>query len=144
MRFKMRQPDKVLKKSPIRVGLIIDEFFGGAGTAFGGYGFLAREYISKFIPNEDIEVDVLLGKGAKKFFAEEYRVDDVLAYRLPSRKWFAKRWLKKTATDEGQVAVILAGFKALLKRKLLLSSSDLSSNFSSEISFCFFDAFTYF
>lgn len=95
----MRQPDKVLKKSPIRVGLIIDEFFGGAGTAFGGYGFLAREYISKFIPNEDIEVDVLLGKGAKKFFAEEYRVDDILAYRLPSRKWFAKRWLKKRNYD---------------------------------------------
>jgi hypothetical protein len=53
-------------------------------------------------------------------------------------------YTKKTATDEGQVAVILAGFKALLKCKLLLSSSDLSSNFSSEISFSFFDAFTNF
>ncbi|TCB49811.1 glycosyltransferase [Acinetobacter sp. ANC 4779] len=83
----------------IRVGLIIDEFFGGAGTAFGGYGFLAREYISKYIPNEDIEVDVLLGKGSKKLCVEEYEIDNISAYRLPRRKWFAKRWLKKRNYD---------------------------------------------
>ncbi|EPP2225957.1 glycosyl transferase, partial [Acinetobacter baumannii] len=57
---------------PIRVGLIIDEFFGGANTAFGGYGFLARNHIAKYIPNADIQIDVLLGKGSKKLFAEEY------------------------------------------------------------------------
>ena len=28
----------------IKVGLIIDEFFGGAGTAYGGYGFLRLMY----------------------------------------------------------------------------------------------------
>nr|EIL2149338.1 glycosyl transferase [Acinetobacter baumannii] len=49
---------------PIRVGLIIDEFFGGANTAFGGYGFLARNHIAKYIPNADIQIDVLLGKGS--------------------------------------------------------------------------------
>jgi hypothetical protein len=26
----------------IKIGLIIDEFFGAVGTAYGGYGFLAR------------------------------------------------------------------------------------------------------
>lgn len=26
-------------RKKIKVGLIVDEFFGGAGTAFGGYGF---------------------------------------------------------------------------------------------------------
>lgn len=26
----------------LKIGLIIDEFFGAAGTAYGGYGFLAR------------------------------------------------------------------------------------------------------
>lgn len=83
----------------IKVGLIIDEFFGGAGTAFGGYGFLAREYIAKYIPNEDIRVDVLLGKGSKKLFVEEFKVDNITAYRLPRRKWFAKRWLKRKNYD---------------------------------------------
>ena len=47
----------------IKVGLIVDEFFGGAGTAFGGYGFLARRYIARYIPNEDIQIDVLLGRA---------------------------------------------------------------------------------
>ncbi|WP_060466001.1 glycosyltransferase family 4 protein [Acinetobacter sp. LMB-5] len=84
---------------PIRVGLIIDEFFGGANTAFGGYGFLARNHIAKYIPNADIQIDVLLGKGSKKLFAEEYLVDDVKLYRLPRRKWFARRWLRKKNYD---------------------------------------------
>ncbi|MFV5453756.1 glycosyltransferase family 4 protein [Acinetobacter towneri] len=83
----------------LKVGLIIDEFFGGAGTAFGGYGFLAREYISKYIPNKDIQVDVLLGKGSKKLCVEEYNIDNIRAFRLPRRKWFARRWLKKQNYD---------------------------------------------
>lgn len=37
-------------RKKIKVGLIVDEFFGGAGTAFGGYGFLARRYIARYIP----------------------------------------------------------------------------------------------
>lgn len=54
------------KSKKIRVALLIDEFFGGAGTAYGGYGFLARKFIAKYIPDEDIEIDVLLGKREKK------------------------------------------------------------------------------
>ena len=84
---------------PIKVGLIIDEFFGGAGTAFGGYGFLARNHIARYLPNEEIKIDVLLGKGSKKLFAEQYQVDDVNLYKLPRRKWFARRWLKKQNYD---------------------------------------------
>ena len=53
------------KSKKIRVALLIDEFFGGAGTAYGGYGFLARKFIAKYIPDEDIEIDVLLGKREK-------------------------------------------------------------------------------
>lgn len=83
----------------IKVGLIVDEFFGGAGTAFGGYGFLARKYIAKYIPNQEIQIDVLLGKGKRKLFVEEYKVDNIRAYRLPRRKWFAKRWLRKKNYD---------------------------------------------
>lgn len=42
------------KSKKIRVALLIDEFFGGAGTAYGGYGFLARKFIAKYIPDEDL------------------------------------------------------------------------------------------
>lgn len=84
---------------PIKVGLIIDEYFGGANTAFGGYGFLARNHIAKYLPNENIQIDVLLGKGSKKLSVEQYDVDGIQLYRLPRRKWFARRWLKKQDYD---------------------------------------------
>lgn len=86
-------------QSKIKVGLIIDEFFGGAGTAFGGYGFLARKYIAKYIPNEDIQVDVLLGKSKWKFFPQKFHVDNVDLYRLPRQKSLAERFLKKQNYD---------------------------------------------
>ncbi len=79
----------------IKVGLIIDEFFGGAGTPYGGYGFLARKYVAKYIPNEQIEVEVLLGRGKKNFSAQRYEEDGCTLYRLPRWSFFAKRWLKK-------------------------------------------------
>ena len=43
----------------IKIGLIIDEFFGAVGTAYGGYGFLARRNIEKYLPNQDFQVDEL-------------------------------------------------------------------------------------
>lgn len=112
----------------IKVGLIIDEFFGAAGTAFGGYGFLAREYVAKYLPNKDIQIDVLLGKGSKKLFVEEYKIDDVLAYRLPRQKWFAKRWLKKQNYDI-YLSIELTDHYVLLnepdlKKKLILWIQD--------------------
>lgn len=64
----------------IKVALLIDEFFGGAGTAFGGYGFLARKFIAKYIPNENIELDVLLGRGTSKFWVNKYKEDNVNLY----------------------------------------------------------------
>lgn len=85
---------------PLKVGLIIDEFFGGAGTAFGGYGFLARKYICRYIPDDDIQIDVLLGKNKKKWFkVQKYHEDEVELYRLPKCGFFAKRWLKKQDYD---------------------------------------------
>ena len=84
----------------IKVGLIIDEFFGGAGTAYGGYGFLARRLIAKYIPNDLIQIDVLLGRSNKnRYFAEKIKVDDVYVYKLPKRKLFSKLWLKKQNYD---------------------------------------------
>lgn len=90
---------KILSKK-IRVALLIDEFFGGAGTAYGGYGFLARRYIAKYIPSKDIQVDVLLGRGKRnRFFAKKFHVDDVDLYYLPKRAWASKWWLKKQKYD---------------------------------------------
>jgi lipopolysaccharide biosynthesis glycosyltransferase len=90
--------DKLAHKK-IRVALLIDEFFGGADTAFGGYGFLARRYIAKYIPCADIEIDVLLGKGKRHFFAQKFLVDGVTLYRLPRRSFAAKRWVKRKNYD---------------------------------------------
>lgn len=88
-----------IQNKKIKVALLIDEFFGGAGTAFGGYGFLARKYIAKYIPNEDIQIDVLLGKGKRKFWAQHFHEDDVDLYRLPRNKHMAQHWLKKQNYD---------------------------------------------
>lgn len=86
-------------KTKIKVGLIVDEYFGAAGTAFGGYGFLARRYIAKYLPNTEIEVEVLLGKGKFYFKSENNSVDGVNVYRLPKKRWFASRWLQKKNYD---------------------------------------------
>lgn len=90
--------EKIMTKK-IKVALLIDEFFGGAGTAFGGYGALARKYIAKYIPCDDIEIDVLLGRGKHKRRCEKYHVDDVDLYRLPKRKFWARRFLRHKNYD---------------------------------------------
>jgi glycosyltransferase involved in cell wall biosynthesis len=90
------------KGRPLKVGLIIDEYFGAAGTGYGGYGFLARRMIAKYLSGHDLQIDVLLGKGKKYFFAEKYTVEDeqpVNLYRLPRRRWAARHWLKKQNYD---------------------------------------------
>ena len=79
------------KNTPIKVGLIVDEYFGGANTAFGGYGFLARNYIAKYLSKENIQIDILLGKGSRALVADQYEVDGIDLYRLPRRKWFARQ-----------------------------------------------------
>lgn len=88
-----------LQHKKIKVGLIIDEFFGGAGTAYGGYGFLARKFIAKYIPDTDIQIDVLLGKSKKKFTSQAFHEDDVDLYRLPRNRFMARHWLKKKNYD---------------------------------------------
>lgn len=86
-------------KKKIKVALLIDEFFGGAGTAFGGYGFLARKYICKYIPNENITIDVLLGRGKKQFTPTKYVEDGINLYYLPKSRFFAEKWIKKQNYD---------------------------------------------
>ncbi|GGZ85377.1 glycoside hydrolase [Ignatzschineria indica] len=90
-------------KKQIRVGLIIDGFFGGANTQYGGYGKLARDYICKYLSKQslglDIIVDVILGTSSRKMLAKKYVVDGINLYRLPKSDFFAKRFLKRKNYD---------------------------------------------
>lgn len=85
-----------VKNAKIKVGLVINEFFGGAGTTFGGYGFLARNFIAKYIPDNRIQIDVLLGRGWK---GEEFHEDNITLYRLPPQKLSARKFLKEKNYD---------------------------------------------
>lgn len=93
-----KQKEKIMAKK-IKVALLIDEFFGGAGTAFGGYGALARKYIAKYLPCNNIKVDVLLGNGGHRFTTRKYHVDDVDLYRLPRKHWASRLFLRRKNYD---------------------------------------------
>ena len=84
---------KIMAKK-IKVALLIDEFFGGAGTAFGGYGFLARKYIAPFIPNEEIEIEFILGRGKHKFFAHKEIIDGVNVFKTPKKTYAINNSIK--------------------------------------------------
>ncbi len=94
------RPRKSQNSGVIRVALLIDEFFGGAGTAYGGYGFLARNYIAKYIPCEDIQIDVLLrvNQHRSRRKPEITRVDNVNCIVLPGKRHTA-RWFRKQNYD---------------------------------------------
>ncbi len=83
----------------IRVGLLVDEFFGAFQTAYGGYGFLVREGICRLIPNADIQVDVLLGKARSRHKAKVEHVDSTLVYQLPRHRRPRRRWLNRANYD---------------------------------------------
>lgn len=83
----------------MKIALLIDEYFGGANTAFGGYGFLARYYIAKYINGHDIELNVILGQSRKIHEVEENIVDNVKIYRLPAKSNIIKNWLRKQNYD---------------------------------------------
>lgn len=83
-----------------RIGLIVDEFFGGGGTAFGGYGFLARKFIVKYIQDESFQIEVLLGRRDRKkdgllanFLPKVIHCDTTNLIYLPSSRLFAKLYL---------------------------------------------------
>ncbi|MGC7560746.1 glycosyltransferase family 4 protein [Pasteurella sp. PK-2025] len=87
--------------SKIKVAILINEYFGAVGTAYGGYGFLARRLVAKYLQNDDIQVDVLLKTTSKNFgmFAKKHIVDGINVYEIPKKPWFAKKWLKSQNYD---------------------------------------------
>lgn len=66
----------------IKVGLLVEEFYGENLGGFGGYGILAREYIAKYIPNENIEIEVIIGSNDKKV-VKTIEVDGIKVNYLP-------------------------------------------------------------
>ena len=84
------------KNNKIKIALLVDEFFGGMGTAYGGYGFLARNYIAKYLPNEEISVDLLLGFSKN---LQHEKIDNIDVFKLPKDKRKAKKWLQAQGYD---------------------------------------------
>ena len=82
-----------------KIALIIDEYFGGMNTAFGGYGFVARHLVGKHLPNRHIEIEVILGRGNKALTNTEEYIDGNLVYYLPRKKFAAQYQLKRKKYD---------------------------------------------
>lgn len=96
-RYKKLSP---FKNKKIKVGLLVDEYFGAWKTAFGGYGFLAREIAAKHLPCEDIELEVIIGKQKNNpFWASSRIVDGIKIWRLPRLEFLIRRWLAKSDFD---------------------------------------------
>ncbi len=84
----------------IKVGLLVDEYFGKWRTAFGGYGFLAKEIIAKHLPCDDIELEVILGRQKNNlFWASSRIIEGIKVWRLPRLESLMARWLSKADYD---------------------------------------------
>lgn len=76
--------------SKIKVALFVDEYFGAVDTVYGGYGFLARHLVAKYLPDEDIEVEVILRNNKKKTMQPECHIIDNRKVYVLANKFF---WL---------------------------------------------------
>jgi len=84
------------QRAKYRIALLVDEFFGGWDTAIGGYGATARKFICKLIPNDEIQIDVLLGVHGGTGIQQRL-VDQTTLYRLPWQAEDRQKWLDKQA-----------------------------------------------
>jgi len=88
------------QRARYRVALLVDEFFGGWDTAIGGYGALARKYICRFIPDDLIQIDLLLDVDVHGWYGVRRKlVDQTMIYRLPSNVLQRQEWLDNQAFD---------------------------------------------
>lgn len=72
----------------VKVGLLVEEFYDKDLGGYGGYGILAREYIAKYIPNSEIEIEVIIGSNSKKEMKTIKR-DGIKIHYLP-KNWSSK------------------------------------------------------
>lgn len=72
----------------VKVGLLVEEFYDKDLGGFGGYGILAREYIAKYIPNSEVEIEVIIGSNSKKEIKTITR-DGIKIHYLP-KNWSSK------------------------------------------------------
>lgn len=84
------------QRAKYRVALLVDEFFGGWDTAIGGYGALARKYICKYIPNDEIQIDLLL-EAYSSGETQPKLVDQTMVYRLSNNREMRQKWLDQQA-----------------------------------------------
>ena len=85
------------KQQKIKIALVVDEYFGGAGTPFGGYGFLARNIVARYLPSDSIHLEVLLRRKRSllAFFRTRRQIDGITVIEPPSRWWLSVwLWLK--------------------------------------------------
>ena len=88
------------RNEKLKVAVLVDEYFGQWRTAFGGFGFLAKEVIGKYLPSKDIQVDVILGRQKNNpFFASKRVIDNIDVYRLPRNDYLFQRWINKSDYD---------------------------------------------
>src|SRR4051812_14856848 len=83
-----------MSRKRIKVGIVIDEYFGGAGTPFGGDGVLARHVVARYVPDDSIQLHILLCKRSRPWhvFSARTTVGGVPVYNPPSRFWLSA-WL---------------------------------------------------
>jgi glycosyltransferase involved in cell wall biosynthesis len=78
---------------PIRIGVLIDEYFGGWETQYGGYGFLARRLVARYLPSEDIQVEVIIHGRRVEGLVQERGIDGVKVYKLSVSDRLSRYWL---------------------------------------------------
>lgn len=88
----------------VKVGLLVEEFYDKDLGGFGGYGILAREYIAKYIPNSEVEIEVIIGSNSKKEIKTITR-DGIKIHYLP------KNWSSKMDIDFIYLSLVQKFFK---------------------------------
>lgn len=96
-----------MQNKRIRVGVLVNEYFGELGTGRGGYGFLAKNIVAKLFPRfANVEIEILLGKRGKKskdywwkflsaVFPKKYIVEGVSVFFTPRIRFFSRRFLAR-------------------------------------------------
>ncbi len=84
---------RLLQRRPAKVGILIDEYFGGWDTAYGGYGFLARRLVAKYLPNDELTIEVLLHGNKVEGLVQQRIIDGVKVYKLSASDRLSRYWL---------------------------------------------------